>query len=186
MWAQWQEQDLAPSDEDILTFHDFLPKHFRNTRQRPFPHQSGYFWNRMLFYANPSTFRPYKISESANRNCIFLKPLSRMDFLWIRRVCWIRVDDWNRWGRGWIQTGYTTPNSSGRKYQVFSFSVSGFVFTWPKNVYMNRNRWRCSIVTIMELTQLRRQSQRERQKRNKLRLAFLYISLPSLLDYDVK
>ena len=89
-------------------------------------------------------------------------------------------------GGAWFQTGYTTPNSSRRKYQVFSFSVSGFVFTWPKNVYMNRNRWRCSIVTIMELTQLRRQSQGERQKRNKLRLAFLYISLPSLLDYDVK
>ena len=131
----------------------------------------------MLFYADPSTFRPYKISESANRNCIFLKPLSRMDFLWIRRVCWIRVDDWNRWGRGWIQTGYTTPNSSRRKYQVFSFSVSGFVFTWPKNVYMNRNRWRCSIVTITEATQRQWRRQRERQKSNKLRLAFLYIFL---------
>ena len=118
-----------------------------------------------------------EISESAHRNCIFLKPLSRMDFFWIRRVWWIRVDDWNRWGRGWIQTGYTTPNSSRRKYQVFSFSVSGFVFTWAKNVYINRNRWRCLIVTITEATQPQRRHQRERQKSNKLRLAFLYIFL---------
>ena len=72
---------------------------------------------------------------------------------------------------------YTTPNSSGRKYQVFNFSISGFVFKWPKNVYMNRNRWRCSIVTITEATQRQWRRQRERQKSNKLRLVFLYIFL---------
>ena len=151
------------------------------------------------FHTNPDIFetacsfmrirQPSVLTKSVNQQtetAYFWNHSPEWIFFWIRRVCWIRVDVWNRRGRGWIQTGYTTPNSSRRKYQVFSFSVSGFVFTWPKNVYMNRNRWRCSIVTIMELTQLRRQSQRERQKRNKLRLAFLYISLPSLLDYDVK
>ena len=133
-----------------------------------------------IFYGNTSTFRPHKISESANRNCIFLTPLSRIDFFCIRRVWWIRVDDWNSGGGEggrWIQIGYTTPNSSRRKYQVFGFRISGFVFRWPKNVYMNSNRWRCLIVTITEVTQRQRQLQRERQKSNKLRLASLYILL---------
>ena len=111
MWAQRQEQDLAPSDEDILTFHDFFPKHLRNS---------------ILFYANPSTFRPHKISESAHRNCVFLKPLSRMDFFWIRRVWWIRVDDWNRGegGESKLGTLHRIRVDANIKYSVSAYPDS--------------------------------------------------------------
>ena len=116
-----------------------------------------------------------EISESAHRNCIFLKPLSRMDFFGDPTGLVNSCGRLKQVGEGvnpnWIH------HTSRRKYQVFSFSISGFVFTWPKNVYMNRNRRRCLIVTVTEATQPQRRRQRERQKSNKLRLAFLYIFL---------
>ena len=169
MWAQWQGQDLAPSDEDILTFHDFLPKHFRNTRHI---FETACSFMRIL--------QPSVLTKSVN-------PQTETAYFWNRSPEWIFFGSdgfvefvWTTetgGGGAWIQTGYTTPNSSGRKYQVFNFSISGFVFKWPKNVYMNRNRWRCSIVTITEATQPQRRRQRERQKSNELRLVFLYIFL---------
>ena len=148
----------------------------------PFPNDSGYFWNRILDLLCESVNLPstqnqwirkpkLHIFDTALQNRFFLYP----DGFW-----WIRVDDWNsgggegRGGGGWIQIGYTTLNSSRRNDQVFGFRKSGFVFTWPKNVYMNWNRWRCLIVTITEVTQRQLRRQRERQKSNKLRLASLY------------
>ena len=191
MWAQRQGQGLAPSDEDILTFHDFLPKHLRNTWQY------NALSTRIWIFLKPHTLLCESVNLPSTQNQWIRTPkLHIFDTTLQNGFFWDPTGLVNSCGRlkqggggeGWIQTRYTTPNSSRRrKYQVFGFRISGFAFTWPQNVHMNRNLWRCSIVTITELTQQRRRRrQRERQKSNKLRLAFLYISLPSLLDYDVK
>ena len=143
----------------------------------PFPYDSGYFWNRILDLLCESVNLPstqnqwirkpkLHIFDTALQNRFFLYPDGFGEFVWTTETAGE--------GRGWIQIGYTTPNSSRRKYQVFGFRIFGFVFTWPKNVYMNWNRWRCLIVTITEVTQRQRRRQRERQKSNKLRLASLY------------
>ena len=150
---------------------------------RPFPYDSGYFWNRILDflweYVNlPSAQNQWirkpklHVFDTALQNRFFLYPTGL-----VNSCGRLKQRGRGGGGGGWIQIGYTTPNSSRRKYQVFGFSISGFVFTWPKNVYMNRNRWRCLIVTITEVTQRQRRRQRERQKSNKLRLASLYILL---------
>ena len=65
----------------------------KRVRFRPRPHESGYFWNRTLFNTNrPSIYTKTvnPLTETA------LKPLSRVEFFWIRRVWRVREDDWNR------------------------------------------------------------------------------------------
>ena len=64
-----------------------------NSKLRPRPLDSGYFWNRIYFYVNRPSVHT-EINESAHRNRIFLKSISRVDFLslQVRWFVWTTED----------------------------------------------------------------------------------------------